>query len=270
MQRPGYVRTTPLSPEATAKLSAAAAAAGAAAGTKKGKGKGKRKSAPAGIGPGATEGRARRTSAVEAAKALKHIDKPRSQRADWMARLTVGSKLDARDSDDSNGIWYSGKVIDATGNKVKIHYQGWGPRFDQWMERDPARLQPYGTKAIKPKVEAKAKEPPVKKPSKRPRTEPSNSPSPTAALGKPPEIVGSSTCICVGKYRLKIGLLDPPRVVIRDLVSFVCELTDQESAALNIKSLARAIQCVASTFTGSFDLLGAVPPVFASRKPPMP
>jgi hypothetical protein len=47
----------------------------------------------------------------------------------------------------------------------------------------------------------------------------------------------------MGPYRLKIGLMDPPRVVIRDMVAMVCELTDKESAALNIKSLARNIRC---------------------------
>ena len=88
--------------------------------------------------------------------------------------------------------------------------------------------------------------------SKRPRTE---APTSVSTTGDPPEIVGDMTCICVGTYRLKIGLLDPPRVVIRDLVSFVCELTDPESAALNIKSLARAIQCVASTIASLLFLL---------------
>ena len=137
-------------------------------------------------------------------------------------------------------------MIDATGSKVKIHYQGFAQRFDQWMERGLDRLQPHGTKANREKEKQKEKEKEEaeeKRQSKRQRTE---TPSLSPVGDGPPEIVGDSACICIGTYKLKIGLLDPPRVVIRDMVSFVCDLTDEESAALNIKSLARAIQCVAS------------------------
>ena len=60
--------------------------------------------------------------------------------------------------------------------------------------------------------------------------------------GEPAEIYAESTQLMMSTYRLKIGLMDPPRVVIRDMVAMVCELTDKESAALNIKSLGRNIR----------------------------
>ena len=60
--------------------------------------------------------------------------------------------------------------------------------------------------------------------------------------GETPELYAESTQLMMGRYRLKIGLMDPPRVVIRDMVAMVCELTNKESAALNIKSLARNLQ----------------------------
>ena len=63
-----------------------------------------------------------------------------------------------------------------------------------------------------------------------------------------PEIIGDSTSIYIGKHKLRIGLLDPPRVVVRDVVSFVCDLTDQESAALDAGSMTRTIQCVAYNY----------------------
>ena len=199
---------------------------------------------------GGAERRAKRSSAVLAAAALKEMDKkqkkPRNKAEEWLERVGVGSRLDARDLDASEEKWYPAKVVNATGNKLKVHYQGFAQRFDKWMERDLANLQPQGAKVIdRAKVEVEAK-----RQSKRPRTETSAS----VSAGGPPEIVGDMTCICMGTYRLKIGLLDPPRVVIRDLVSFVCELTDPESAALNIKSLARAIQCVASTIANPLYL----------------
>jgi hypothetical protein len=203
------------------------------------------------------ERRAKRSSAVLAAAALKEMDKkqkkPRNKAEEWLAGVGVGSRVDARDVRASNDVWYSAKVTNATGNKLKIHFQGFAQRFDQWMDRDLAHLQPHGTKANgSAKVEGGEKMQSERRQSKRPRTE---APTSVSTTGYPPEIVGDMTCICVGTYRLKIGLLDPPRVVIRDLVSFVCELTDPESAALNIKSLARAIQCVASTIASLLFLL---------------
>jgi hypothetical protein len=223
--------------------------------------------------PATTEGRAKRSSALAAAAALKVIDRPKKSLTkddEWLARLEVGSKVDARDT-KSDG-WYKSKVIDVAGNKVKIHYQGFSQRSDEWMERDLARLQPHGTEASATDLGAEqAEEEPFKRQTKRPRTAPSSLPSssarprlqpaaPLPAWGDGPlEIVGDTTSICIGNFRLKIGLLDPPRVVIRDMVSMVCELTDQESAALNIKSLARSVQCVRLTcrlFPSSYSRCG--------------
>ena len=43
--------------------------------------------------------------------------------------------------------------------------------------------------------------------------------------GNPPEVTCAVARINLEKYRLKIGLLNPPRWVIRDLIAMVCGLT---------------------------------------------
>ena len=60
-----------------------------------------------------------------------------------------------------------------------------------------------------------------------------------------PTILGNVSSFCSGTFKLKIGLLDPPRLVIRDMVAMVCDLTDQSTAALNVQSQARSIQYAA-------------------------
>ena len=74
--------------------------------------------------------------------------KPRNKAEEWLAGVGVGSRVDARDVSTSNDVWYSAKVTNATGNKLKIHFQGFAQRFDKWIDRDLAYLQPHGTKAV--------------------------------------------------------------------------------------------------------------------------
>ena len=53
--------------------------------------------------------------------------------------LVVGSLLDALDTDDK---WRLAEVIQASSAGVNIHYQGWGTKWDEWVDRDSPRLQP--------------------------------------------------------------------------------------------------------------------------------
>ena len=69
-----------------------------------------------------------------------------------------------------------------------------------------------------------------------------------------PEIVGDATHIRVGRFKLMIGLLNSPRVGIRNTVSMVCGLSNEESSCLNIKSMVRSLRCVAHCSTAQGKL----------------
>ncbi len=263
-QAPGYARTEPPLPGSALALKTEQAAADAAAALSGVRAADAASTANVEMSAAgqkgtvvATAGRTKRSAAVLAEKAFKDIDKraktPSSRQEEWLASVVVGSNLDARDATNTDPVWYKAKVIDSAGEKLKIHYHGFAQRFDQWMERDLAHLQPPGTKSeTTPQVRSSTKEEFADtRQAKRPRTQASSPASTIGANGEPPEIVGDMVAVNVANYRLKIALLDPPRVVIRDMISFVCEMTDKDSAALNIKSLAHAIQCVASTFANS-------------------
>ena len=62
---------------------------------------------------------------------------------DWRGSLAAGSLVDAK---DTMGNWYKSKIIDVKGEEVKIHYQGWKPRWDIWMNRTSDDLAPLCTK----------------------------------------------------------------------------------------------------------------------------
>ena len=66
--------------------------------------------------------------------------------APWM-RLEVvlrcGTVLDCK---DCSGIWLEGVVRDIRDDNVRIHYQGWNDRFDEWIDlRKRGRLAPKGS-----------------------------------------------------------------------------------------------------------------------------
>jgi hypothetical protein len=46
------------------------------------------------------------------------------------------------------------KVIEVEGDRVKIHFQGWAARWEEWVEVSSDRLAPHKTKSMK---EARAK-----------------------------------------------------------------------------------------------------------------
>jgi len=58
----------------------------------------------------------------------------------WRARLKPGDLVDAMDTEQSS--WYEGRIVevrketsgDSTANKVKVHFMGWHPRWDAWID----------------------------------------------------------------------------------------------------------------------------------------
>ena len=50
----------------------------------------------------------------------------------WLMSLEVGSDVDAKDRDK----WYAATVVDTNDKLVKVHYIGFGQRYDRWLERD--------------------------------------------------------------------------------------------------------------------------------------
>jgi len=59
--------------------------------------------------------------------------------------VKVGSKLEV----EWHGRWWAGEVITTKNGFYKIHYSGWGPEWDEWMEIDrmrapTGRVEPRG------------------------------------------------------------------------------------------------------------------------------
>ena len=59
-------------------------------------------------------------------RSSQNVDFPRNRA--WRQTLRVGGTLDAR---DKHGHWYDSVVLSRTGNQVKIHFKGWGAKFDE-------------------------------------------------------------------------------------------------------------------------------------------
>ena len=57
---------------------------------------------------------------------------------DWRKSLTVDSLVEAL---DVQNLWYPARVIQMEGSKVLLHFLGWGDEWDEWIERDSARLR---------------------------------------------------------------------------------------------------------------------------------
>jgi hypothetical protein len=52
-----------------------------------------------------------------------------------LERVQVGQKLEAR----WHGTWWPAEVVAAKNGFFRIHYTGWGPEWDEWMEIDSLR-----------------------------------------------------------------------------------------------------------------------------------
>lgn len=55
-------------------------------------------------------------------------------------KLTKGQWVDVKDTIDQ---WLEAQVIDIKENKVYIHYNGWGTRWDEWIDMDSERIMPF-------------------------------------------------------------------------------------------------------------------------------
>ena len=55
-------------------------------------------------------------------------------------KLIVGEWVDVKDTIDQ---WLEAQVIDIKENKVYIHYNGWGTRWDEWIDMDSERIMPF-------------------------------------------------------------------------------------------------------------------------------
>ena len=67
-------------------------------------------------------------------------------KAAWRDDIKVGDKLDAQDHEENK--WYESRVESRDGNKIKVHFFGWQPKFDEEFDigLEPARLMPLNTK----------------------------------------------------------------------------------------------------------------------------
>ena len=65
----------------------------------------------------------------------------------WRRELKKGSECDVVDFLHD---WYTSRVIEFNKetNRVFITYDGWGSKWDEWISRDNARIQPYKSIAI--------------------------------------------------------------------------------------------------------------------------
>ena len=53
-------------------------------------------------------------------------------------RLIKGQWVDVKDTINE---WLEAQVIDVKDNKAFIHYNGWGNRWDEWINMDSDRIQ---------------------------------------------------------------------------------------------------------------------------------
>jgi len=67
-----------------------------------------------------------------------------TQIALWRQQLQVGSKLDCL---DEGCLWWTAMVTDSDGYRIKIRYDGFDARWDEWVDRGSTRIAPYKTKA---------------------------------------------------------------------------------------------------------------------------
>ena len=67
-----------------------------------------------------------------------------SQIALWRQQLQTGSKLDCL---DEGCLWWTAVVTDSDGYRIKIRYDGFDARWDEWIDRGSTRIAPYKTKA---------------------------------------------------------------------------------------------------------------------------
>jgi len=66
------------------------------------------------------------------------VEPPRVRAAIPIVTLK-SARVGQRVSIEWHGRWWDGEVIDARSGFYKVHYAGWGPEWDEWLE--PSRLR---------------------------------------------------------------------------------------------------------------------------------
>jgi len=62
-------------------------------------------------------------------------------------KFELGQWVDVKDTIDQ---WLEAEVIDAREDQVKIHYNGWGARWDEWIEMSSPRISFFRNKTVQP------------------------------------------------------------------------------------------------------------------------
>jgi hypothetical protein len=55
-------------------------------------------------------------------------------------RFTKGQWVDVKDTIDQ---WLEAQIIDTKDDKVYVHYNGWGNRWDEWIDVNSTRIRPF-------------------------------------------------------------------------------------------------------------------------------
>ena len=62
-----------------------------------------------------------------------------------MKHFSTGQWIDAKDTIDQ---WLEAQITKLKGNKAFVHYNGWGSRWDEWIDLDSPRLAMFRTHTI--------------------------------------------------------------------------------------------------------------------------
>ena len=70
----------------------------------------------------------------------------------WRKFLNIGDKVDTKDSSTKKRYiskWFEGEIVAKIDNRYKIHFHGWKPRFDEWVECNSEKIMPLYTHTTK-------------------------------------------------------------------------------------------------------------------------
>ncbi len=74
---------------------------------------------------------------------LETVEQPRPIRAFQRApatEYTIGQWVDVKDTIDQ---WLEAQVTKVQPDRVFIHFNGWGSRWDEWISKDSPRISPF-------------------------------------------------------------------------------------------------------------------------------
>lgn len=60
-------------------------------------------------------------------------------------RLEIGQWMDVKDTIDQ---WLEAQVMNVRGTQAFIHYNGWGTRWDEWIDMNSSRISVYRTYTV--------------------------------------------------------------------------------------------------------------------------